>query len=57
MVVAFDQLAELVSGFLEALEVVEGEELLLERAYEALRDTVGTSGMGFGKNLSYRVGR
>ena len=36
----YDELADLVSGFLEALEVVEVEALLLERADEALRDTV-----------------
>ena len=42
-VVAFDELADLMSGLLEAVEVVEVETLLLERADEPLHDTVGLS--------------
>ncbi len=39
-VVAFDELADLVSGLLKAVEVVEVQTLLLERADEPLHDTV-----------------
>ena len=38
MVVAFDELADLVSGLLKALEVMEVQTLLFERTDEALGD-------------------
>ncbi len=43
-VVAFDERADLLSGLLEALEVVEVQALLLQRPHESLRGVAQVGG-------------